>query len=726
MAVTEDIARLVFETAGTEAIDDLKENLAYTKLGLQQLQSAYQAGNVSTADYFATTKKLTASIAEMQGHLDGLEQAQRDVAQAMARSKMTEEEYLGSIIKTDAALAKKTATADKTAKSQSNLRQSIQAGSYAFQDFTSTSGDLGAKLNSITNNLPQLLVGLGGLGQVVSIGATVAIALYRNWDQVTRLFESKNPFPAAAKSVKEMKDEVEHAKDQMKALETNTSLTKGELEKYTELRKTIADTEAKITQEEEKQANLKKFKEIKGTAQVEDSKWIKDGLADLGGDKEGLATAVAKSLHQRAINQEDSAYVRALEEANNTEGEDRKFWAAQMKGSKKELDRLKGPEGLEEFKTMGIEAVTKAMTEGDLGAYNQLQTAVGQAPDLFTKEQQNYIRDASPETKKRVEKEEREEAAEQEKSKNKHEAEQITREASKKRQAKEADKIRDEIDSMAKGGDFTKSNSDLIDKIKKSGGMLEVAGKPRETKTAEQQYDVLKDLIRAQVEEKLKEKGFDLKGQEKLLDTSSATLAGNAQTKRKEEDRVAQEHKEKNEATRRQNAVEQNRDYLEQEEAQIKGQGLQELAAREYAMVMAQGGYKNAKGGWHKLSGEDDARGEVQRRLKGYMHRQIGKDRDGNVLRANPNLGEQGTEDIALKLSLDAQKGVKDQFSLLMGKTNNATVAMQQILMQTQAAVFAISQQLNGINANTGQLERNMHQIQRSMNAGQTNLNIRG
>ena len=93
------------------------------------------------------------------------------------------------------------------------------ACSYAFQDFTATSGDIGAKLNSLTDNLPTLLIGLGGLGVALSAADTAAKAVYRNWDSIASLSEDRNPFPKLAGDIDGMKRELDAANDSIKKFE---------------------------------------------------------------------------------------------------------------------------------------------------------------------------------------------------------------------------------------------------------------------------------------------------------------------------------------------------------------------------------------------------------------------------------------------------------------------------------------------------------------------------
>ena len=89
----------------------------------------------------------------------------------------------------------------------SSLEQSITAGGHALQNFTSTTGDLGQKLNSVSSDLTMLLVGLRGLGTVISAADTAGIALDRTWDSLASFWEDRNPFPKAAEDVEGVRRE---------------------------------------------------------------------------------------------------------------------------------------------------------------------------------------------------------------------------------------------------------------------------------------------------------------------------------------------------------------------------------------------------------------------------------------------------------------------------------------------------------------------------------------
>lgn len=150
MATTEEILRLVMEVQGQPQVAALQESL-------EQEEAAFRALIATSVAYANATE-----------------------AQAgTAATKFTQR--LKSL---------KTAT-DDVAQGGGTLHQTVQALGYAFQDFTSTSGDLGQKLNSISNNIPQLLGGLGQYAAAASLVFTGAIVAFRTFEPAITEFVGK-------------------------------------------------------------------------------------------------------------------------------------------------------------------------------------------------------------------------------------------------------------------------------------------------------------------------------------------------------------------------------------------------------------------------------------------------------------------------------------------------------------------------------------------------------
>lgn len=162
---------------------------------LADLQKQLQAGVITFAAFESESDKVIERLNELRAATTVTE----DVLRGLGESTTV----------VVASMEKVSVSKEKASTASANLRTSIVATSYAIQDFSSTTGDLGAKLNSVSNNIPQILVGLGGLGTALSVGATAAIAFYRNWDSIKSIFvDVPFEFGKATNSLTELRDRI--------------------------------------------------------------------------------------------------------------------------------------------------------------------------------------------------------------------------------------------------------------------------------------------------------------------------------------------------------------------------------------------------------------------------------------------------------------------------------------------------------------------------------------
>ena len=185
-----------------------------------------------------------------------------------------------------------------------SLEQSINAGGHAFLDFTSTTGALGQKLNSVSNNLPLLLVGLRGLGTVISVAATSGNALYRNWDSLASFWDDRDPFHKAAEDVESVKRELDGAKDSLEKMGRAGPGYAAQLAEYNELREDTARREKEIADQQERQRLLKKLL----TAPSQEDEGLAEGFAE-----------ATKGQGQETLDTPNKAYRKEIE--NPIEGE---------------------------------------------------------------------------------------------------------------------------------------------------------------------------------------------------------------------------------------------------------------------------------------------------------------------------------------------------------------------------------------------------------------------
>lgn len=346
----------------------------------------------------AQVEALEKDVYELADTYEVLESEMEKVEAVTSRLGRANQGFDFATLQIDASMKRTTETSKGFGASLGNMRQQITAASFAFQDFTSTSGDLGAKLNSVTNNLPMLLAGLGGLGQVISLTATAGIALYRNWDQIARQFETQVPFPKAAKDVAGLKDELKQAKKEMEELGGNSKLTLSELERYNELRTKTADIEARITKEKAEQKKLEKLNALEGGEESKETKARAKALqAGLGGQQDEIIRAVARGLNEGNEKRRqalEKQYADLTAKANNTTGDEQVAALRQLGTVKKQLAAI--PQA-EDRTNEAAKLVADAVIDADVQSFRKLENIMIDFPRLFTDAQRKVVKEASPE-----------------------------------------------------------------------------------------------------------------------------------------------------------------------------------------------------------------------------------------------------------------------------------------------------------------------------------------
>ena len=229
----------------------------------ERLQQAGVVTQETVAEIRAreATERQTAALRAEIAALEAGEREALQYANAMFAADGAMEAFTVVASAAAAAQGRLNSAAGATRGGMGSLQQPMTAGSYAFRNFTATSGDLGAKLNSISNNLPTLLIGLGGLGTVISVAATAGIALYRNWESIASFWETRNPFPKGADDVAGLKRELDRAKDSTEKLEKAGTGTTRQLEEYDRLRAEPARLEKELADAPERQNRLKELHE---------------------------------------------------------------------------------------------------------------------------------------------------------------------------------------------------------------------------------------------------------------------------------------------------------------------------------------------------------------------------------------------------------------------------------------------------------------------------------
>jgi trimeric autotransporter adhesin len=393
---TEMLAHEARQLAVTEAAQDRE------LVSLQQSITAREAVEVEAAQVAAALAKeaaarggLTlaeereiAAVAQSIGAQNMLESEAEQITTALRLEEgalLQAARATGSYtIEVSAAASAQTKLANAAGNSRakmSSFQQSMTSASFMLQDFTSTSGDLGAKLNSISNNLPMFFVGMGGLGIAVSAAGTAAIALYRSWDTLTNLMEEKNPFPKVAGDISGMKRELDAGKEAMEKFEKAGAGTAEQLATYNEVRERTAFLEREIADQQERQSRLKKALEAPTDEAEGRAKGFQEAVKGHGQETldnlaQGFANAAADELSEawkartlavekvKAANLSEAQEIRALDSINQVYKDQKKVIEAR--------DPAKQAEDLMD-----------ALLKGEENAFRSLDQLIKHSGNLF-------------------------------------------------------------------------------------------------------------------------------------------------------------------------------------------------------------------------------------------------------------------------------------------------------------------------------------------------------
>ena len=354
---------------------------------LADLQKQLQAGVISFAAFESESDKVIERLNELRTATTVTE----DVLRGLGESTTV----------VVASMDKVSVSKEKASTASANLRTSIVATSYAIQDFSSTTGDLGAKLNSVSNNIPQILVGLGGIGTALSVGATAAIAFYRNWDSIKSLFiDIPFEFGKATTSLSELRDrikELENKKVKVGAeydeLEKAKEAAK-ELVRALELAEEIRTGQAKA--ERESGARIKAaIAEAPGGGAAVVSALAAPREAELRAQAEAQAKREEAALEERArraVEMELPLNPRVIEEEWNAI---QSRWGARLKGIAAEAEAQVGQllstaiKGTGEEQARAQEALRQGLTKAGQGALAERIGGLGpmQVQGMETQEQ---------------------------------------------------------------------------------------------------------------------------------------------------------------------------------------------------------------------------------------------------------------------------------------------------------------------------------------------------
>lgn len=197
------------------------------------------------------------------------------------------------------------------------LNQNMTGFSYAMNDFFSVTGGLDQRLISISNNLPMMLAGLGGVGLALSAAVPIAAMVIRNWDSIEALWENTNPAKDAAQSVEELTHALSKDKEALEKLHDKATASNADLAEMARLTKAVAEQEATLEIERAARA----VKETPGKEQVGRGALFDKIVKEYGGETvtreiRAILRGFDKGSPAEVIENQTKEYIAALKAGN--------------------------------------------------------------------------------------------------------------------------------------------------------------------------------------------------------------------------------------------------------------------------------------------------------------------------------------------------------------------------------------------------------------------------
>jgi hypothetical protein len=263
-----------------------------------------------------------------------------ELAKATDAVDLAMEELAKSGSKAEAEIARIGKTTTVSTNNFAGMTQRVTAASYAFQDFTSTSGDLGAKLNSVANNLMGIVGVTGPVGTAIATVGVAAIALYRNWDSVAALWEDRAPIQGLTESLYGLETAVKTNAAALDDLRQKGTLNNAQALEYNRLIKEQAKLEADLAEKREIEAAKKAHGPLSSEAAKGRATGVTKAVEELGGF-EAVTAQLQRDFEQRygpasaeARKQGIEQYGQILTKAMKGEKESMEFLAHEAEGPK--------------------------------------------------------------------------------------------------------------------------------------------------------------------------------------------------------------------------------------------------------------------------------------------------------------------------------------------------------------------------------------------------------
>ncbi len=313
----QQVAELLLQTSGTEAVAALTEALDANQEKIDQLVAAYATGNVTFAAHAAALGKLATeqksltsildamnrSMAAEAAAADAAEAAIYDLADAYDLADREADQATRTSVMYAAALRDDSESiADMEARTRRATIATDAMGDAKHKATSAMRGATGAVLElsrgiedlatggpiGILNNVPGIVDRIGtafkmssttvaALTGGLSLAATGAFLLYQHWDKLKDLFDVGIPKPVLDGTA-ELKKKLEEAEKTTEELGKKTRLTFEELDKY----KKATESVKSLNDELKKRAELEGLLSAKSDAENERASGFKKALGESG------------------------------------------------------------------------------------------------------------------------------------------------------------------------------------------------------------------------------------------------------------------------------------------------------------------------------------------------------------------------------------------------------------------------------------------------------------
>jgi hypothetical protein len=272
------------------------------------------------------------------------------------------------------------------------------------------------------------------------------------------------------------------------------------------------------------------------------------------------------------------------------------------------------------------------------------------------------------------------------------------------------------ISAFVKGNDLADVAANDLKDLSKRGG-ADVGGK-FVAMDEQQQLEFIQKRIKELIEGELEGRGLLNTATSAVAGTTATTVTGQAQAKF---DAIAARTKAAADKHKPLTSVEKANDA---EDAAIKASGIDVMTEQLLAQTRARGGAVDRNGNFQKMT-PDQITAYVNRQVEKYLHRQVGVDRFGQAQHANPGMGREDTEDLAVRITSRANDRFQKDMANLGGQGLNQQQMTQRIVSDTQALLVQMANKVRRIESGNAQLHAENQRIRQFMGApGPTNLNM--